>query len=84
MSDFDIEKRIQQAKDRGFIGTQPIEEIWHLLDDVEYIVPWKASHPGSSSVYKIWEDVAPTLKQKNIYFYRHLKSLMAEFATYQH
>lgn len=80
----DIEKKIQQATERGLVGRYPIVEVWHLLDDVDYIVPWIATHSGSPNVYRVWDDVAPQLKSQNIHLYRHLKHLVAELAVYDH
>lgn len=76
--------RIERAQSRGLVGRNPNQDIWHILEEVDNIVPWQKRYPGTPNVFDVWRYVAPELKTLNIHIYRHLKLLIAEMVTYDY
>lgn len=76
--------RIERAQTRGIIGNNPIQDVWHILTEIDHMVPWQTRYPGSPNVFTVWEYVAPMLKMKNVHIYRYLKVLMGEIVTYDY
>jgi hypothetical protein len=75
---------IERAQARGIVGNNPIQYVWHILTEIDHMVPWQTRYQGSPNVFDVWKYVALDLKNIDIHIYRYLKVLIGEIATYDY